>query len=149
MIAGLGTDLVEVKRLRDSIERFGERFLRRVFTQEERRYCAAKRDPVESLAARFAAKEAAAKALGTGMSRAVGWQDFEVQRLPGEPPQLVLHGRARALAEGARISRISLSLTHTAQFAAATVIFECRPEAERLDETLQRRPASEHPSGML
>ncbi len=124
MVVGLGTDLIEVERVRASLERFGERFLGRVFTERERSYCAAKRHPEQSLAARFAAKEAGAKALGTGISRGVGWQDFEVWRQPGQPPRLLLHGRAEELGSALRIAHSSLSLTHTDHYAMAIVIFE-------------------------
>ncbi|RRA50111.1 holo-ACP synthase [Acidipila sp. EB88] len=124
MIVGLGIDLAEVPRIRASMERYGERFLARIYTEAERRYCATKRYPEQNLAARFAAKEAAAKALGTGISRGVGWQDLEVQRTPGRPPQMVLHGRARVLADALGVARISLSVTHTDAYATAVVIFE-------------------------
>jgi holo-[acyl-carrier protein] synthase len=124
MIVGLGTDIVEVQRLKASLDRYGERFLCRVFTAGEQAYCAAKRHPEESLAARFAAKEAAAKALGTGISQGVGWQDFEVSREPGHAPRLQLNGRALALASALGVAHISLSMTHTAALASATVILE-------------------------
>ncbi len=124
MILGLGIDLVEVARIEASVERFGSRFLERIFTGAERRYCAAKRFPAQHLAARFAAKEAGAKALGTGISRGVGWQDFEVQRQPGKAPQLALSGRALELGHLLGVSHIALSVTHTALHATAIVIFE-------------------------
>ena len=124
MIVGLGTDLVEVERLRLSLERFGARFLDRVFTEEERRYCAGKKRPEESLAARFAAKEAGAKALGTGMSRGIGWHDLEVRRAAGGAPELLLWGGALALAEALGVRRAQVSLTHTERYASAVVIFE-------------------------
>lgn len=124
MVIGLGTDLVEVGRIRDSVERFGSRFLHRVFTEGERRYCEGKRHGEQSLAARFAAKEAGAKALGTGISRGVGWQDIEVAREPGQAPRLLMHGRAGELAERLGVERISLSLTHTGHSAMAVVILE-------------------------
>lgn len=124
MIVGLGIDLVEVDRIQASLERYGERFLLRIFTEGERRYCATKRYPAQNLAARFAAKEAGAKALGTGISRGVGWQDFEVVREPGRPPRLALFGRALELANALGVSRISLSVTHTAAQATAIAIFE-------------------------
>ncbi len=124
MIVGLGTDIVEVHRLKASIDRFGERFLERIFTAGERAYCATKRHPEESLAARFAAKEAAAKALGTGISRGVGWHDFEVRRDHDCAPRLELRGRALQVAESLGVARVFLSLTHTDSVAAATVILE-------------------------
>ncbi len=124
MILGLGTDLVEVDRVRASLDRFGERFLLRVFTPGERAYAAAKRCPEQNLAARFAAKEAGAKALGTGLSRGVGWREFEVTRSPEGAPRLVLHGRALASAAALGVERTLLSLTHTDRYAFAVVVFE-------------------------
>ncbi len=126
MVIGLGTDLVEVARIRESMERFGDRFLLRIFTEGERRYCAAKRYSEQNLAARFAAKEAGAKALGTGISHGVGWQDLEVSREPGQAPRLLLHGRAAELAQRLTVARISLSLSHTAVTAMAVVVLESR-----------------------
>ncbi len=131
MVIGLGTDLVEVVRIRESVVRFGDRFLRRVFTEGERRYCAAKRHGEQNLAARFAAKEAGAKALGTGISRGVGWHDLEVERTPGEAPRLLLHGRAGELARQLRVAHVSLSLTHTEGMAMAVVVLECMDAAGR------------------
>ncbi len=124
MIVGLGTDIAEVERIEASLRRFGERFLHRVFTEGERLYCLRKPFPAQSLAARFAAKEAAAKALGTGISRGIGWRDIEVMRAPGRAPGLLLHGRARTLAEQLGARRSHVSLTHTAQTAMAVVILE-------------------------
>ena len=124
MVVGLGIDLTEVERIQAALDRFGERFLGRVFTEPERRYCAGKRFPAQHLAGRFAAKEAAAKALGTGLSRGVGWQEFEVVREAGRPPALALSGRALDRADVLGVTRISLSLTHTDQYATAVVIFE-------------------------
>src|ERR671931_2680835 len=93
-IIGLGLDATDIPRVREVFARHGERFLRRVFTDEEIAYCTRQRDPVPSLAARFAAKEAAMKALGTGHSRGILWKDIEVVRQPGGPPQLRFHGGA-------------------------------------------------------
>ncbi len=127
MIVGLGTDLVEVERLRLSIDRFGARFLERVFTRGEQLYCSAKRFPEQSFAARFAAKEAGAKALGCGISRGVGWHDFEIGQAPRGAPELRLHGHALALARELRAARISVSLTHTERYASAVVVLESIP----------------------
>ncbi len=124
MILGLGTDVVEVERIRTSLARFGPRFLDRIFTPAEQTYCRGKRHPEESLAARFAAKEAGAKALGTGMARGVGWHDFEVVRKPGCAPTMLLHGRARARAAELGVQGMHVSLSHTAQYASAVVLFE-------------------------
>ncbi len=123
-VIGVGIDLMEIGRIEESVERFGERFLRRVFTEGERRYAMGKRRPAESLAARFAAKEAAAKALGTGISRGVGWQDLEVTREPGQAPQLVLRGRALSWAARLGVRHASLALSHTEHYATAIVILQ-------------------------
>src|SRR5258708_19953895 len=93
-VHGIGVDLVRIPRMRDVIARWDERFLRRVFTEGEIAYCRARRDPVPHFAARFAAKEAATKALGTGLSLGVRWRDLEVHRERGPAPRLVLPGRA-------------------------------------------------------
>ncbi len=125
MLIGLGTDLIEVARIERSLERYGEQFLARIYTAGEIAYCRArKKNSAESFAARFAAKEAAAKAIGTGISRGVGWKEFEVTRRPGQAPQLVLHGRAAEIAAHLGIQRLSLSLTHTRGLAMAVVAAE-------------------------
>ena len=124
MLVGTGIDLVEVPRIARSMERFGERFLRRIFTDEEIAYCRAKATAAESFAARFAAKEAGAKALGTGIQHGVAWKELEVRRLPGQRPTLHLSGRARAIAGQLGVARVSLSLTHTKELAMATVHLE-------------------------
>jgi len=124
MLVGTGIDLIEVPRIARSIERFGDRFLRRVFTDEEIAYCRAKATAAESFAARFAAKEAGAKALGTGIQHGVTWKELEVRREPGGRPILHLTGRARAIAGHLGVLRVSLSLTHTATLAMATVHLE-------------------------
>src|ERR1700733_16047594 len=93
MVIGLGTDLIEIERIERSVARFGERFLERVFTPGEIAYCYAKKTSAESLAARFAAKEAGAKALGTGTSRGVSWKEIEVTREMGQRPMLHFRGR--------------------------------------------------------
>jgi holo-[acyl-carrier protein] synthase len=124
MIVGIGSDLTEIARIESSVARFGERFLHRVYTEEEIRYCQRKKTSAESFAARFAAKEAAAKALGTGISRGVSWQEFEVRRAPGQRPTLHLSGRARELADALGVAHIALSLTHTRELAMAVVVME-------------------------
>lgn len=124
MLVGTGIDLVEVPRIARSIERFGDRFLSRVFTPEEILYCSRKASAAESFAARFAAKEACAKALGTGIQHGVTWKEFEVRRLPGQHPTLHLSGRARIIAGQLGVARVSLSLTHTATLAVASVHLE-------------------------
>src|SRR5271154_751972 len=124
MVLGLGTDLIETKRVQESIDRFGERFLERVFTAGEITYCRRKKNAAESFAARFAAKEAGAKALGTGISRGVSWKDFEVKREAGGKPTLHLSGRAAELATKMGIQRVQLSLTHSRELAMAVVLVE-------------------------
>jgi holo-[acyl-carrier protein] synthase len=124
MLIGSGIDLVEIERIAQSIERYGERFLHRIYTENEISYCQRKRSSAESFAARFAAKEAGAKALGTGISRGVTWQELQVERLPGGRPILVLRGRARQLADKLGVRTISLSLTHTSTLAMASVLME-------------------------
>jgi holo-[acyl-carrier protein] synthase len=124
MLIGTGVDLIEVERIAHSIERYGERFLRRVYTDHEIAYCRGRRVSAESFAARFAAKEAGAKALGTGISRGVTWNEFQVARNPGGRPVLELRGRAALLAKELGVRAISLSLTHTGSLAMATVVME-------------------------
>jgi holo-[acyl-carrier protein] synthase len=124
MLIGTGVDLIEIARIAQSIERYGDRFLRRIFTAHEIAYCSRKRGSAESFAARFAAKEAGAKALGTGISRGVTWNEFQVERQPGGRPTLQLRGRAALLASQLGVKTISLSLTHTATLAMASVMME-------------------------
>jgi holo-[acyl-carrier protein] synthase len=124
MILGTGVDIAEVPRIRESIERFGDRFLHRIFTDGEIRYCEKKATRFESYAARFAAKEAGMKALGTGWSRGIRWRDIEVVRPKGERPTLQFHGEAAAVAARLGTKNIALSLTHTSEQALAHVILE-------------------------
>jgi holo-[acyl-carrier protein] synthase len=124
MVLGLGTDLIETKRVQESIERFGDRFLERVFTMGEIAYCRRKKNASESFAARFAAKEAGAKALGTGISRGVNWKELEVRREVSGKPTLHLSGRAAELAEAMGVRRLQLSLTHSRELAMAVVVAE-------------------------
>jgi holo-[acyl-carrier protein] synthase len=124
MLVGTGIDAVEVPRIARSIERYGERFLQRIFTDDEIAYCRARAGAAESFAARFAAKEAGAKALGTGIQYGVNWKEREFRRLPGQRPTLHLSGRARAIAGQLGVQRVSLSLTHTSSLALATVHLE-------------------------
>src|SRR5216117_2707554 len=120
-IIGLGLDATDIDRIADTVERFGDRFLRRIFTDGEIAYCARRRVPATHFAGRFAAKEAAMKALGTGHSRGVLWRDCEVVR-HGGPPQLQLHGGAarRFAAMGAKTSL--LTITHSDSLALAEVL---------------------------
>jgi holo-[acyl-carrier protein] synthase len=124
MIVGSGIDIAEVPRIARSIRRFGDRFLQRVYSAGEIRYCQSKANSAERYAARFAAKEAAMKALGTGWSRGVRWRDIEVAREPGGRPTLVFHGKAAEFAERLGALHIALSLSHTSEQAIAQVILE-------------------------
>ena len=124
MIVGSGIDIAEVPRIRHSIERFGDRFLNRIFTAGEISYCDSKANREERYAARFAAKEAAMKALGTGWSRGVRWRDCEVVRLPGGRPTMKFHGKAAEFALKLGSKNVALSLSHTAEQAIAQVILE-------------------------
>jgi holo-[acyl-carrier protein] synthase len=124
MIVGTGIDIAEVPRIRAAIDRFGDRFLQRVFTEGEIRYCQSKANRVERYAARFAAKEASMKALGTGWNHGVRWRDIEVARKPGSRPTIVFHGRAAEFAAKLGASNVALSLSHTAEQAIAQVILE-------------------------
>ena len=124
MVLGLGTDLIETRRVQETIDRYGHRFLERIFTEGEIAYCQRKKNAAESFAARFAAKEAAAKALGTGISRGVSWKEFEVRREASGRPTLHLGGRAAELAEAMGVRRVQLSLTHSREMALAVVVAE-------------------------
>ncbi len=124
MILGVGSDLIEVSRIAASIERYGERFLGRVFTAGEIAYCHARRNAAESFAARFAAKEAAAKALGTGISRGISWPEIEVRRKPGARPTIHWSGRALVRANDLGVRHGALTLTHSRELAMAVVVIE-------------------------
>ncbi len=124
MIVGTGVDIAEVPRIKAAVERFGQRFLSRVFTPEEARYCLSRPNAAERLAARFAAKEAAMKAIGTGLRHGITWQDVEVVRQPGGRPTLRLTGKAAEFAARLGCRNAHLSLTHTADQAMAFVILE-------------------------
>jgi len=124
MIVGTGIDIIEVPRVAAAIERFGDRFLRRIYTPGEIKYCQSKRNAVERFAARFAAKEAALKAIGTGLRKGVAWIQVEVRREPSGRPTLNFSGAAAAHANALGMKRVSLSISHTAQLAIAKVILE-------------------------
>jgi holo-[acyl-carrier protein] synthase len=124
MIVGTGIDITEVPRIAEAIERHGERFLRRIYTENEISYCDSKANRIERYAARFAAKEAAMKALGTGWNHGVRWRDVEVCRQPGGRPTVVFHGKAAAFFTKLGASHSALSLSHTTEQAIAQVILE-------------------------
>jgi holo-[acyl-carrier protein] synthase len=124
MIVGIGVDIVDIRRVRGVLERQGDRFVRRVFTAAEQDYCRAHRDPSPYFAARFAAKEALFKALGTGWARGVTWRDAEVQRQESGAPRLMITGCARKLADQQGARRTHVSLSHSEETAIAVVILE-------------------------
>ena len=124
MIIGNGIDLCEVSRIRQSIERFGEKFTHRVFTPKEIAYVERKANKFERYAARFAAKEAGMKAIGTGWRHGIRWQDFEVTNLASGKPTLAFHGVAAEVARRLGVKNVSLSMTHTSDMAMAMLILE-------------------------
>jgi holo-[acyl-carrier protein] synthase len=124
MIVGSGIDMVEIPRIQQSVDRYGQRFLDRIYTATEQAYCLRKRKAAESLAARFAAKEAGAKALGTGISYGVNWLEIEVVREPSGRPTVQFHGRAAQIASRLGVIRAALSITHTDHLALASVVLE-------------------------
>ena len=123
-VRGIGIDVVEVRRLVLALERFGERMERRLFTEAELAYCRGHKDPLPHLAARFAAKEAASKAIGTGMSGGVGFRQFEVIQPGGRQPKLEFHDNARQRFVELGCRESHLSLTHDAGLAIACVVIE-------------------------
>ena len=124
MIVGIGIDVVEVARWAKALERQGDRLVERVFTEAERASCDSRADRVLALAARFAAKEACLKALGTGWAEGLGFRDVEIVRNGNQPPQLVLHGEAVSRATALGVTRSHVSLTHQPGLAAAVVVLE-------------------------
>jgi holo-[acyl-carrier protein] synthase len=124
LVLGVGIDVVEIARVRRLMARWQDRFLRRVFTDDELAYALARHDPAEHLAARFAAKEATLKALGTGLSMGVRWREMEVRRARGQPPTLALSGRTAAVGEARGVRRLHVSLSHDAGLAVAYVLAE-------------------------
>jgi holo-[acyl-carrier protein] synthase len=124
MIVGIGLDVAEINRIELAIERHGEAFKKRVYTDAERAYCESHKTSFERFAGRFAAKEAGMKALGTGWRRGVTWHDFEVVREPSGKPTLRLTGVAAELAKKAGVKNILLTITHSGNLALAQVIFE-------------------------
>ena len=123
-VVGVGIDIVENARIEHSLERFGERFLHRVFTAGEIAYCQSMKFPARHFAARFAAKEAVSKAFGTGIGKAMGWRDIDVHRHPSGQPFVVLEGGAKQLATERGVAAVWISLSHTDHHAAATIVIE-------------------------
>ncbi len=128
MILGLGTDLCQVERVEKYLERFGERFTRRCFTDGEIAYCQTHKNPAAQFAARIAAKEAACKALGTGLRDGIHWKCFEVQSQKNGKPILRIHGRAAEIASQNGVRNVHLSLSHDGGLALAVVVFEGNDE---------------------
>jgi holo-[acyl-carrier protein] synthase len=124
LIVGLGIDIAEIDRMEAAIARHGAPILERLFTPAEVAYCESHKNRFERYAGRFAAKEAAMKALGTGWSRGVRWRDIEVSREPSGKPTLKLAGAARKIADGLGVRNISVSITHSGNLALSEVIFE-------------------------
>jgi holo-[acyl-carrier protein] synthase len=127
-IIGIGIDLVECARIETSIERFGDRFLQRVFTAGEIAYSQSMKFPARHLAARFAAKEALSKAFGTGIGKSMGWRDLDVQKKESGEPFVVLSGGAEKMANERGVEKIWISLSHTEETGMATIILEGRGE---------------------
>jgi holo-[acyl-carrier protein] synthase len=123
-VLGIGVDLVECARIQRSLERFGEKFLHRVFTDGEIAYSMSMKFPARHLAARFAAKEAVSKAFGTGIGKAMGWRNIDIQKKPSGEPFLVLSGPAKELATQRGITAALVTLSHTEHHAVACVVLE-------------------------
>lgn len=124
MIIGIGTDIVSIPRIEKAVERFGERFINKVFTDKEAIVCRMKKDQASHLAARFAAKEAVLKALGTGISNGIGFKDVEVARVQGKRPEIILHGIGKKVAESLGVKDIHISISHEADIALAFAVIE-------------------------
>ena len=124
MIKGIGVDSIELQRIERVYREYGNRFLNRIFSPEEQTYSLRYRDPVARLAARFAAKEACMKALGTGWNNGVRWRDIVVVNSPTGKPEMKLFGRAQEYAERQSVGNIHLSITHSREHATVVVIFE-------------------------
>jgi holo-[acyl-carrier protein] synthase len=124
MIIGLGLDIAEVDRIREALTRHGAAMIERLYTPSEAAYCESHKNRFERYAARFAAKEAAMKALGTGWRRGIRWRDIEVANAPSGKPTLRLDGAARQIADDLGVRNISLSITHSGNLAIAQVVFE-------------------------
>lgn len=125
-IIGIGIDLVDCARIENSIERFGDRFLQRVFTEGEIAYSQSMKFPARHLAARFAAKEALSKAFGTGIGKSMGWRDLDVQKKESGEPFVVLRGGAEQMAKERGVEKVWISLSHTEASGMATIILEAR-----------------------
>ncbi len=125
-IAGIGIDVVDCARIQSSIERFGDRFLQRVFTEGEIAYSSSMKFPARHFAARFAAKEALSKAFGTGIGKSMGWRDLDVRKKESGEPYVVLSGGAEKMAQEQGVEKVWMSLSHTETIGMATIILEAR-----------------------
>ncbi len=123
-VLGIGVDLVECARIQHSIDRFGDRFLHRVFTEGEIAYSMSMKFPARHLAARFAAKEAVSKAFGTGIGKAMGWRDIDVRKKPSGEPFLVFSGSAQELAVNRGVTSALITLSHTEHHATACIVLD-------------------------
>ncbi len=123
-VLGIGVDLVECARIERSIERFGEKFLHRVFTDGEIAYSMSMKFPARHLAARFAAKEAVSKAFGTGIGKAMGWRNIDVQKKPSGEPFLIFSGPAQELARQRAVTAAFVTLSHTEHHAIACIVLD-------------------------
>ncbi len=126
-VIGIGVDLIECARIQRSIDRFGDRFLHRVFTDGEIAYSLSMKFPARHLAARFAAKEAVSKAFGTGIGKAMGWRNIDVRKKPSGEPFLVFSGPAQELAAKRGVTSALITLSHTEHHAMASVVIEGTP----------------------
>lgn len=122
ILLGIGIDVVEVDRVKSSMDEFSEKFLSRIFTAKERKYCARQKRPEIHFAARFAAKEAISKAFGTGIGKDVGWLDMEITRRESGEPEVTLSGAAKGLAATRGVTQVMVSLTHAQHYAAANAV---------------------------
>jgi holo-[acyl-carrier protein] synthase len=142
-VLGVGVDLVHLPRMRATIERWQDRFLTRVFTDQEIAYCRARRDPVQHFAARFAAKEAGLKALGTGLRLGIRWRELEVRRERGQAPVLVLSGRSQQIGRARGGDRMLLALTHDGDYAMAHAVLLSEGASTAPSESSPRSGAGE------
>ena len=124
MIHGTGVDLIEISRIKNSIQKYSGKFEERVFTSKEIDYCRSKADPFKHFAARFAAKEAVLKSLGTGMAEGISWKDMEILNQESGQPVLSLSGKGRDIFDSLNLSTIHISMTHDKQYAVAQAIAE-------------------------
>jgi holo-[acyl-carrier protein] synthase len=130
-VLGIGVDLVECARIQRAVDRFGDRFLHRVFTDGEIEYSMSMKFPARHFAARFAAKEAVSKAFGTGIGKAMGWRDIDIRKKPSGEPFLVFSGPAKQLAERRGVSVALITLSHTEHHATATIVLESAAISQR------------------